>query len=302
MSYSLSFVASVRVTVATMLICVVGYSAVIWGVGQITTPYTALGSLITAPDGKVIGSRLIAQKFEQPQYFWPRPSSAGKEGYDATSAAGSNKSPTSSDLTDRATKLIERYRATVEKPLPPELAAASGGGLDPHISEHAALYQAGRVAQARGLPKAQIESIVREHAFAPGGFLAPDRLVNVLELNVALDTLAAPVAVPAPTAEPAPAPSPTGSPASGAERNVPSSVPTTAPSEPRVETAPAPAPVPGVTPSRPAAESAEAEKLRRKQCAAQWKAQKTELRKANPTLNWSEYWRECDKRLKASQQ
>lgn len=90
-----SLIASIRLVVVTMLICVVGYSMTIWGVGQIFTPYTAAGSLITAADGKVIGSRLIAQKFELPKYFWPRPSAAGKDGYDATSAAGSNKSPTS---------------------------------------------------------------------------------------------------------------------------------------------------------------------------------------------------------------
>ena len=186
-----SLITSIRIVVATMLICVVGYSAVIWGVGQIFMPYTAQGSLITAADGKVIGSRLIAQNFTQPRYFWPRPSAAGKDGYDATSAAGSNKSPTSEDLTKRAKELIARYGATAANPLPAELAAASGGGLDPHISEHAALYQAPRVAQARGLPQAQVEAVIRQQVFAPGGFLTPDRLVNVLELNLALDRLVA---------------------------------------------------------------------------------------------------------------
>jgi K+-transporting ATPase ATPase C chain len=172
-----------------MLICVVGYSAVIWAVGAIFTPDTAQGSLITDADGKVVGSRLIAQKFEQPRYFWPRPSAAGKEGFDATAAAGSNKSPTSSDLTERARGLVARYGASAEKPLPPELAAASGGGLDPHISVHAARYQAERVAQARGLPLSQVETLIEQHAFSPGGFLTPDRLVNVLEMNLALDKL-----------------------------------------------------------------------------------------------------------------
>jgi K+-transporting ATPase ATPase C chain len=184
-----SFIASIRLVIATMLVCVVGYSAAIWGVGQIFTPYTAAGSLITAADGKVIGSRLIAQKFEQPKYFWPRPSAAGKDGYDATSAAGSNKSPTSEDLTKRAKELIARYGATAARPLPAELAAASGGGLDPHISERAALYQAERVAKARGVPPSQVEALIKQHVFAPGGFLTPDRLVNVLELNLALDGL-----------------------------------------------------------------------------------------------------------------
>jgi K+-transporting ATPase ATPase C chain len=184
-----SLITSIRVAVATMAICVVGYSAVIWAVGGIFTPYTAQGSLITGADGKVVGSRLIAQKFEQPKYFWPRPSAAGKEGYDATSAAGSNKSPTSDDVTKRGREMVERYGATPENPLPPELAAASGGGLDPHISERAALYQAKRVAEARGLQASQVETVIRQHVFAPGAFLTPDRLVNVLELNLALDKL-----------------------------------------------------------------------------------------------------------------
>jgi potassium-transporting ATPase KdpC subunit len=182
-----SLLASIRVVVATMLICVVGYAAVIWTIGRVLTPDPAEGSLVMSAEGKVIGRRLIAQNFKQPRYFWPRPSSAGKDGYDATSAAGSNKSPTSTDLAGRAREIVSRYRATAENPLPPELAAASGGGLDPQISEHAALYQAKRVAEARGLPQALVEGLIRDHVFAPGGFLTPDRLVNVLELNLALD-------------------------------------------------------------------------------------------------------------------
>ncbi len=184
-----SLIASIRIVVMTMLICVVGYAAVIWAIAQILTPDTANGSMIMSADGKIIGSRLIAQKFEQPRYFWPRPSAAGKNGFDATSAAGSNKSPTSDDLTKRAEEIIAKYGATAANPLPPELAAASGGGLDPHISEHAALYQADRVAQARGLPRQQIEALIQDHAFSPGAFFTQDRLVNVLELNIALDRL-----------------------------------------------------------------------------------------------------------------
>lgn len=182
-------VTSLRLVAATALVCVMGYAAAILGIAQIF-PDTAQGSLITAADGTVVGSRLIAQDFTRPGYFWPRPSAAGKEGYDATAAAGSNKSPTSADLSERARNLIARHGAVAAKPLPAELAAASGGGLDPHISLRAALYQAERVAKARGLPAPQVEAIVERHAFAPGGVLAPDRLVDVLELNLALDATA----------------------------------------------------------------------------------------------------------------
>lgn len=177
---------SLRLVLATMTICVAGYAAIIWSVGQIFTPETARGSLIRSADGAIVGSRQIAQSFAQPQYFWPRPSAVD---YDGAGAGGSNKSPTSAELTERAREIIARYGAATENPLPPELAAASGAGLDPHISVHAALYQADRVAEARGLSRSQVETIIDEHAFSPGGFFTPDRLVNVLELNLALGAL-----------------------------------------------------------------------------------------------------------------
>ena len=183
-----TLLASARVVVATMLICVAGYAGVIWVVGQVLTPATANGSLVTTSDGTIVGSRLIAQKFTQPRYFWPRPSAVD---YNGAGAGGSNKSPTSPDLTARANEIVALYGATADDPLPAELAAASGGGLDPHISEHAALYQAKRVADARGMPLSQVESLVHQNAFSPGAILTPDRLVNVLELNLALDRLAA---------------------------------------------------------------------------------------------------------------
>ncbi|MCL4176979.1 MAG: potassium-transporting ATPase subunit C [Verrucomicrobia bacterium] len=180
-----SLIASIRLVAATMLVCVAGYTALILAVGQIVTPDTANGSLLMDQDGKIIGSRLIAQRFEQPRYFWPRPSAVD---YDGAGAGGSNKSPTSSALTERARQVVVQHGASADRPLPAELAAASGGGLDPHISEHAARYQAERVAKARGVPQSQVEALIKRQAFAPGGFFTPDRLVNVLELNLALDS------------------------------------------------------------------------------------------------------------------
>jgi K+-transporting ATPase ATPase C chain len=183
-----SLIASVRLVIATMLVCVAGYTTLILTLARIVTPETADGSLIKDKDGNVIGSRLIAQKFTQPRYFWPRPSACD---YNASGAAGSNKSPTSSDIADRArTNTIPRFGATAEKPLPADLAAASGGGLDPHITGHAALYQVERIANARNISPSQVEDLVKKQAFSPGGFLTEDRLVNVLELNLALDSVA----------------------------------------------------------------------------------------------------------------
>jgi K+-transporting ATPase ATPase C chain len=187
-----SLMASVRVALGTIAVCVLAYTALILAVAQLLTPSTADGHLITRVDGTVVGSRQIAQAFTRPEYLWPRPSAVG---YNGAGAGGSNKSPTSTDLTVRAREVIAQYGATPERPLPPELAAASGGGLDPHISERAALYQAERVAAARGVPVAGIEALVRERAFAPGGMLTPDRVVNVLELNLAMDSLS-PLAAP----------------------------------------------------------------------------------------------------------
>lgn len=180
-----SLLASLRIGVATMAICVGGYSAAVWAVAQTAVPDLANGSLLSKPDGTVVGSRQIAQAFTQPQYFWPRPSAAK---YDGGAAAGSNKSPTSADLTDRAKETVAAYGATASNPLPADLATASGAGLDPHISEAGALYQMRRVAEARKLQVSQVEELVRRSAFAPGGALTSAKIVNVLVLNLALDS------------------------------------------------------------------------------------------------------------------
>lgn len=179
-----SLFASLRLTAATMLICVGVYTALILGFARLVAPDTAQASLMRGTDGHIVGSRWIAQSFTRQEYFWPRPSAVD---YNAAGAGGSNKSPTSTDLTERAEELIARYGASIENPLPAELAAASGAGLDPHITAHAARYQAARVAQARGLSRDAVEALIEKHAFASGGILATSRLVNVLELNLALD-------------------------------------------------------------------------------------------------------------------
>lgn len=183
-----SIIASIRLVAATMLVCAGAYTLLILGIGRVIAPQTAQGSLVKSPDGKILGSRLIAQKFTKPHYFWSRPSACD---YNGAGACGSNKSPTNPDVTERARKTAEEHGASSDKPLPAELAAASGGGLDPHITEHAALYQAGRVAEARGMPRFKIEALIKERSFSPGGYFTPAKLVNVLELNLALDSLAA---------------------------------------------------------------------------------------------------------------
>ena len=176
---------SIRLWLVTFFVCVVLYTALILGFAQGVTPYSANGSIITV-EGKAVGSELVAQKFTNPRYFWPRPSTPD---YNAMGAAGSNKSPTSPDLTARAQETIAAYGATATNPIPADLVAASGGGLDPHISLAGALYQVDRVAEARGLTPAAIKQLVESQSTSVGGTLAPERIVNVLELNLALDRL-----------------------------------------------------------------------------------------------------------------
>lgn len=178
-------ISGLRVTAATMAICVAGYTAVILGFAQAVTPTTANGSLITGEDGTVIGSRLIAQAFTSPGYVWPRPSAVD---YAANGAGGSNLSPANPELTERAQGLIEAHGGVSDgNPIPADLVTASGAGLDPHISLEGALFQATRVAEARGVTPAEVRAIIDRLAERPGGAFTPDRIVNVLELNLALD-------------------------------------------------------------------------------------------------------------------
>jgi K+-transporting ATPase ATPase C chain len=178
-----ALLASIRITLATMAICVASYALVILAIGQLVTPWTANGWLIE-DRGRIVGSEQIAQAFAEPRYFWPRPSAVD---YDGAGAGGSNKSPTSSDLTERAREIVARYGASANRPLSADLAAASGAGLDPHISLEGARFQVPRIAAARGVREAEVQALVERSAFAPGGPFTSGRIVNVLELNLALD-------------------------------------------------------------------------------------------------------------------
>jgi len=159
------------------------------GISQILFPHQANGSLITA-DGKVIGSELIAQNFTKPEYFQPRPSAAGNDGFDATNSGGSNFGPTNQKLIDRTKAAIEKFRKEnpdYSGPLPADLVTASASGLDPHLSPDSAKAQAARVAKARGVGAAQVQELVeRSTQSRQLGFLGEPR-VNVLKLNLALD-------------------------------------------------------------------------------------------------------------------
>ncbi len=167
----------------------IAYPLLVTGIAQAVFPYQANGSLIVK-DGKVVGSALIGQVFDDPKYFWGRPSATSPFGYNAASSSGSNLSPTNPDLIKAVQGRVDALRAADPEnkaPVPVDLVTASASGLDPHISPAAALYQVSRVARERKLSPDAVRALVEKHTEGRTlGFLGEPR-VNVLALNLALD-------------------------------------------------------------------------------------------------------------------
>ena len=170
------------------LITGVIYPLVVTGIAQVIFPSQANGSLIMA-DGKAVGSELIGQKFDDPKYFWGRLSAAG---YNAAASSGSNYGPMNPALMDMVQARIDALKAADPDntlPIPVDLVTASASGLDPHISIAAALYQVHRVATARGLSEAEVQSLVEQYTEGRQFGIFGEPRVNVLKLNLALDGL-----------------------------------------------------------------------------------------------------------------
>src|SRR5476651_1048516 len=180
-----------RSIVATLFFAVIlcgVYPLVVFGAAKLFFPHQAGGSLLKDKSGAIRGSALLAQNFTGLQYFHPRPSAAGANGYDATNSGATNLGPTNQKLVDRVKADVATLQAEHPgQPVPIEMVTTSGSGLDPDISPEAARFQMARVAKSRGISEEQLEEFVQAHVLPRQfGFLGESR-VNVLELNLAID-------------------------------------------------------------------------------------------------------------------
>lgn len=182
------FVTALRLLVVLSVLTGILYPLAITGIAQTAFPFQANGSLIHR-DGKVVGSKLIGQNFEDPKYFWGRISATAPFAYNSALSSGSNLGPTNPALFQQVAgrcKALQEADPSNMAPIPTDLVTASGSGLDPHISVTAALYQVSRVARSRAWSEENVRDLLRQHT-APRQWGLGEPVVNVLELNLALD-------------------------------------------------------------------------------------------------------------------
>ena len=175
-------------TLVTTVIFGVLYPLAVTGLAQVLFPGRAAGQLIHK-NGKIVGSKIIGQAFTGPGYFHSRPSNAGA-GYDATASSGSNLGPTNKNLLERVKGDVEKARLeNPNAPIPVDLVTASGSGLDPEISPAAAEFQLARVSRERGMNIEDVRVLIRKHTRGRDLGLLGEPRVNVLELNLELDSI-----------------------------------------------------------------------------------------------------------------
>ena len=177
--------------VALTVVTGIAYPLAVTAIAKVAFPEEAAGSLIVK-DGKTVGSRLIGQNFSAPKYFWGRPSATAPQPYNASASGGSNLGPLNPALTQAVKGRIEALKAADPgntRAIPADLVTASASGLDPHISPAAADYQVERVARARQIDPATLKAMVEKNTEERQWGIFGEARVNVLELNLALDTL-----------------------------------------------------------------------------------------------------------------
>jgi potassium-transporting ATPase KdpC subunit len=183
---------ALRMLVILTALTGVAYPYLVTGIAQVAFPRAANGSLVSA-NGKSTGSDLIGQPFDDPKYFWSRPSATSPQPYNAQASSGSNQGPRNPALADAVKDRIMALRDADPgnaAPVPIDLVTASASGLDPDISVAAALYQLQRVAKVRGMAEDKVRALVDGNTSAPTFGLLGERRVNVLKLNLALDRTA----------------------------------------------------------------------------------------------------------------
>ena len=182
-------VPSLRILALLTALTGVVYPLVVWGIAQVAFAHQANGSLIDV-DGNLVGSALIGQPFDDPKYFWSRPSATSPMPYNAASSSGSNLGPRNPALTDAVRDRIKALREGDPgnvAALPGDLVTSSASGLDPHISVAAAEFQLARVARARGVTTESVRALVVRHTDGRSFGLLGEARVNVVALNLALD-------------------------------------------------------------------------------------------------------------------
>jgi K+-transporting ATPase ATPase C chain len=186
MNITKNLITAALMTIVTTLLLGIVYPLVVTGLAQVLFTDKANGQLIEH-NGKIVGSRIIGQAFSSPGYFRSRPSAAGT-GYDAANSAGTNLGPTNKKLIDAVKAAVDAAKKeNPSAPVPVDLVTSSASGLDPHISPAAAAFQVPRVARERGVAESEITRLVDAHTLGRQlGFLG-EPVVNVLELNLALD-------------------------------------------------------------------------------------------------------------------
>jgi K+-transporting ATPase ATPase C chain len=190
---------AIVLTLVLTLLLGVAYPLFVTGVAQVVFNHQANGSLVTDKNGQVIGSSLIGQQWTDPKYFHGRPSAtlsndgSQPQPYNAANSSASNNGPTSQNLQNEVQAQLQALQQDEQcnpagTPIPVDLVTSSGSGLDPDISVAAAMYQSCRVAKVRGLTQSQVQQLITAHIHHRALGVLGEPYVNVLELNMALDS------------------------------------------------------------------------------------------------------------------